>query len=392
VITAGRAVSLVLVVAMALSACGGHKPANPSVSEKNERVRPAPAPARPRGLAVLICPYGVAPVLEFVDPNTGKPVRTITTAAVAQAPGEGLDTDLNCPLIGGFASGVAALHAREQFSPDFARQAATTPEQRDGSTHVGYVELSSGRFVDITAASSSTKGFSQTAASDDLPLFSSDGRTLLFRRNERTVEAFNLDTRHLAQVGRLPFETGYDSNFSFVAAAGARPVDALPTDDGSQAVDVDSTDLSPSAVPRLRLLPSNRFPDSFLDQLTQADKLGGTLVTLRGVGSCTPQAWADNQTLICAGSRGFTTRDQLEVLHLPRGGGQTTPRRLLPPNDRDNHDPVLAPDAPRVAFLSSRGELVTLYSVAATGGQPTRIADIPHETGDGSPQLLAWIP
>jgi hypothetical protein len=187
---AHRASVAVCLLAAVVAGCGssGHQPAKRHVAP----------PGPPHGLAVLTCPGQGAPTIRVIDPLSGHTTRTIRTADDVTGPGGQLTTTAQCPSGADPTDGVQVLHTRQQFAPDFARQAATTGQLRDGTTHVGYVNLQTHRFTDISAASADT-GFSDQAGDATDPLFSSDGTRLLFVRDQRNLNV--PPVKKMRQVG-----------------------------------------------------------------------------------------------------------------------------------------------------------------------------------------------
>lgn len=249
--------------------------------------------------------------------------------------------------------GGSVLFSRAQLTPDFRRM-VLTKTMPDGSTHVGW-ENSSGTFTDVSAAQGATTDFASTTH-DSAPNFDLQG------------------------------------NFYYVTNPG--PGNGTSTE-------------------KVKTVPAGATtPATDLPQVQSGDAVfrspAGTLYTV-DVGSGLASL---GTTLSAAGQTVASEVEQLldEGHYLTASTGQDGQNglakcalgptqdcvNLIPQTDRAVADVVVSPDGSQFAFVSSAKTLGSnrdLFTVPATGGQPTKIGDALLGTGVqlAAPVIVAWM-
>jgi hypothetical protein len=259
--------------------------------------------------------------------------------------------------------GLDLLQLREQFDTDYTRVTATVMQQ-DGSNHVGFYDLRTGAFTDLTAKRVSRDSFAPLPQEGG-PLFHPTTDTFWYEARVpgepylRDIHAFVMDLKTGSSVDKGPVP-GQVIGWGFVLPQ------RLET-----AVSRTPTGSYYSGVPN----PSGTFFGAYsvrlpikTDQISERDR----------VSSCAPVVWIDDDRAICGDDRlTFTSLLQFTADHR-----SATETKLLPATDRFNFSPIVSPNGTEIAFLSIRGGEHALYRMPLTAGaNPTKIADLPALKG-----------
>lgn len=394
--SAGALVAVGL-TSLQLAACGvnhGGRPASPqstarpiteSSSGSGQATSPASQAARPlSGIAVAACSNTNSLTITFVDPDTGRSTERIDVLnGVSQGPG---------PTVGyGISSNCTAgkkLSIRESFDTGFGRIATTTPTLSDGSQHVGFVDLASKRFTDVSGASST--GFGAHAFTDSNPVFSFSGQQLWFLRDGQDI--YSADLHGGQPVKRLTLPQPNDLSRAvpqFLMAPGSdQPIGqsgtlaALPNPSGTAAVDSRTVGTGRSL--QNAAIRVYRAADTFVFA-------NGHEVTMTGEYECVPEAWVDDVTLLCDATQQVGSPPRLVITKVTLQSTSVTAVPLLPPNERSNFSPVVSPNHASVALLSTAGSVTSLYVTSTTGrGEPRKVTDLSDQLGSSGTTLLGW--
>jgi len=290
---------------------------------------------------------------------------TIPTSAGPVSP------DLNIASCGQTA--FLRLANREVFSRDFSQVAvvANNPEP-DGSQHVGYIDLATGHFTDVTAATTGS-GFGAGGPVDGGALFDPVTDHFWFYRDNGSVYNCLPDTTDCRAVGQTDTSADVYNGIRFDVV---NSVWQLTKGD-------DPPLLSPTAV--LAAGSGNSLGDLHLSAATSQDSVAVTVSTPTGNLSCVVAGWIDDSTLLCSDPQ----YDQLYVVrHLNSKTEAATATPLLPPNQDNDWTPVASPDGPTMAFVDSQGTEGVIYTVqlGASPSEPQKVATL-NQGGE----LLAWV-
>lgn len=333
--------------------------------------------------------------LQWIDPQTGRVTSTLKTKEIYLSPdGHRMVIGRGC--------------LREQFNSDFTRTALVDESVRDdGSRHVGYVDLTTGRVTDVTASGiGPSAGFAAPALpQDDDPLFSPGKEEFVFARGQDVI---GVDLKSMARTTRAhrgidglgkPFPTN-----GLVVAPGSGAIlasDAIPNPSGTRAVSSDPLDTVDHEQPFPTLLVWDDLSQT-LDPNAKGRKIritnlpetpwGGPYGGMWNLIDCAPAAWIDDSTFICdEGLAALVESQSLQVITLQGGQSEVSGRSLLPTNVRKNSNPVVDPSGTSVAFYSSAPGQASIYRVPASGGTPTKVADLTMDpAGLTAGVLLEW--
>jgi hypothetical protein len=282
----------------------------------------------------------------------------------------------------GTGGGAFSLYTREQFDADFGRVAVTTGKLADGSQHVGYVDLATKQFMDVSGSGGGS--FSSAIAMDSEPVFSPNGAELWFLRDGKDIYSADLNGGHLTKRfspppspngGEPRFLVEPGTNEPIVYNTDLSQFRVLPNPSGNIAV-------APLADQRAGIRVFTHPEDTF------ADPQKGSVVGMPNVGMCEPDAWIDDVTLLCDTSG---SPPQLMTTKVTSHSASATANAFLSPNQRQNFSPVVSSDHTSVAFLSKpdTGITTSLYVTSTTAGtEPHKVIDLPPS--GFTKGLLGW--
>jgi hypothetical protein len=323
-----------------------------------------------------------------LDCTEGQVVR-IDVANGAETPIATLQTSLTTPFD---QLSLEQLACSGSIDPSGRYIALTGPQQSDGSQHVGYFDTSTGRVTDVTAATTSADGgFSSSPPTDSGAGFLGS-RYLTFSRTDKHM-LYDLRSGKLSSLKQ--------SSFPSVVSADA-PVGASGTvESGTTFSDLLEFDTIPAPAATVAYYADN--PDNYEPP---ALYLGRNLseVDTNRLALCNPQAWIDDQTLICTLGDDNSNFELLKITsrHLVRGcescwdsgaigpfwqGTVSGPTKLLPANNRTVANPVASADKASFVFLATQGDQTELWegSLKHPGTAPSKIGPV-----TGKLVLLSW--
>ena len=274
---------------------------------------------------------------------------------------------------------------RQSFNKDFTRMAVTITNPADSSQHVGYLDVGSGRLVDLDAHR--TGSSFQAAAQDHSPVFDPATGDIWFVSGRPN----GLSTGKIMKVaagGGAAVETGqafkYAGSDSFVLAGRSGRI-VVP----------DSSNVLPLPNPAGTVTAAynsigGRRLGAALTLVDPNDPAGGhgyqenKLLSLEGpalpAGGLTPMVWVNDDTLLTSvdiSTISSTTANSMQLFRFNTQHSQVLgTHRVLPDSDRTNRSPVISPDKKRLAFLSFRGATGGLY-IVRLGAHPAQPAEVP---------------
>lgn len=323
-ISAGSIVYAVVMLAGCGATTGSVAPAA-SASSSNMAGGPA-GTFKPSGLILVSCSQTRLTV-SSMSPADGK-ILSSESIDFSKLHGVG------CPA-GTLLGGISVLQDRERFDTEYTRVTAVVAEP-DGSHHVGFYDLRTGAFTDLTLKRISQNSFS-ALPQESGALFHPTTDTFWYEAadSNQNIRAFVMDLRTGRSVDKEVLASGE-------AAVLAGPDFGFSLPKGSEkAVSADLGLPNPS----------------------------GTHV--KESSNCDPDVWVDDYRLICK---------SMELLQYAPDYGSTTTIDILPATDRLNYNPVGSPDGTQMAFLSARSGQTAIYRVALTAGaSPTKVADLPAD-------------
>ncbi len=375
-------------------ASNGKTVASPSASVSVTAPSDSSSSGHPHsGIALVDCishdPTSVR--ISFLLPETGQPAgNLIIDTQLNGGPTGHLIADLNCA----FRDGADNLQMREQFDTGLNRVAVTTSKLPDGSQHVGYVDLATKRFTDVSGTASG--GFTSNATVDSNPLFSPSRSEIWFLRDGRDIYSTDLSGGHLSKHTTPPasasggvtgflIESGTDQPVNYMKESGPEQLHVLPNPSGTIAVAARPEQGYPHQAGGIRVF--THPADTFAPLDVWSDSTKGSAIAMTGVGACVPEVWVDEATLLCSSSE---SPPALMITSIASGRTSAAAVALLPPNQRENFSPVVSPDRSTVAFLSrGQGTITTLWSTSTKpGSDPRKVSDLP-DSGFAR-ALLAW--
>lgn len=195
--------------------------------------------------------------IELVDPSTGAVLaqetspRELSTTSVGSVY---LDYTHLCGSYGR-ANADTELNYREQYNAGFTLMAVRAVNtQPDGSQHLGYIDLATGNFTDVTAATAPS-GFGAIPPVDKSPVFDTNGDFYFWRTSGCTIYKYVPATNTSTVVGTI--NGGCDNGTTFLTVRNG--------------VVSSFNNLTASVVPNdpLRLLPAN--PNTNSDPVVSPD-------------------------------------------------------------------------------------------------------------------------
>ena len=291
------------------------------------------------------------------------------------------------PINGNFSGYIL----RQQFNSDFSAMTAQGPREADGSRSAGITDPS-GLYQPLTAATSG--GYGSPAVKWPLAFNPATGR-LWYTYGDGAATAGNRLGSSLVgsvdpQVGAsserrevLVPETSHDNNgpFSFPAGNGALGYFAA---DGFGPIDV-----------------TFGIPDLFLAGGTDVSKgVGGFQIGKEGTLDHTkapilPATTSVGDPKLPVSNNSFVAFDDspdatTQLYLCTIGKSQITTKPLLPPSNRVIQDVALDPTGTKLAFVSTAGDLNTLYIVDLTGtNRLSTLGEVAVPSGS-TVQVLAW--
>jgi WD40-like Beta Propeller Repeat len=325
--------------------------------------------------------------ISFLRPETGQSTGNLSIVAqLSGGPTGQLQADLSCQQ----GDGADRLRMREQFDTDLGRVAVTTSKLPDGSQHVGYVDLATKQFTDVSGTAGAA--FSSNPPVDSNPVFSPSRPELWFLRDGRDIYSTDLNGGNLTKRSSPPMpQSGGNPGFLVEGGTdqpisdGLRQFDVLPNPTGTIAVAARPGQIDTQQGGGIRIFTNPA--DTFAPLDTNFDSTKGSATVLTGVGACVPEAWVDEASLLCSSS---TSPPDLMITPITRGSSSATATALLPPNHRNSYSPVVSPDRSTIAFLSrGQGTTTTLWVTSTKpGSEPRKVIDLP-ESGFAR-TLLGW--
>ena len=253
----------------------------------------------------------------------------------------------------------------------------------NGGNDIGYKDLSTGKFTDVSRTEPAASGFSAGVTNDNRGAFSPSSETFWWQTAGNVLYSEPVGGRHPTSHGKV-VERGYGSwsdNNQFLLA----PVSGLPIREGTVTTpDGRAGVVAGKAVPQgTGYLGSGITYFQGPDMLTQAK--GSYWAWADG---CNPLAWVDTSQLLCG-----TVEQKPYVLDVAAPHKQFD---LLPANSRTNTF-FVSNGHGAVAFMSQLAEgRPELYSISATkpGAQPVLVARLPAmpSLSQKVDAVLSWVP
>lgn len=332
----------------------------PAVSKATSTTTQAPSLAA-HGLLAFDCKSNA---LELLDPSNGHvlssqsiPFTFNTSAGVVQAPADELDI---CGSQANVEGGSLGLHIRQQFNETFSLVAvATSNPLSDGSVHVGYVEIATGTFTDVTQLTL-PKGFGSSPPSDSSPVFGVNGDFYFIRTEESgsnqscSVEQYAPVTKTLTNLGSFACTNAALTVENGVVAISTVQATVLVDPSGNLAAFGSQNGVGLAPVTG-HLVGNNPPPDTAT--------FGNSDTAIYG--------WAVDRAVLAQQSP--SNQYQLVPVSSSTNGPVTT-QSLLPQDSPASTDPVISPDGKTLAFLSASGSGTTLFTAPmVSNATPTQI-------------------
>ncbi|MDW6063180.1 hypothetical protein SAZ11_40690 [Streptomyces sp. FXJ1.4098] len=279
-------------------------------------------------------------------------------------------------------------------SPDGRRVAVEVDtDDRDSEWHVGWLDLVTGKFTDITKASEK-KGYSPEKHSDQTPGFAPDGSLWFLRDSQEYVSADKsgrLSQHPISEAcaGERRRDTVFYRPVKSAAVTCPRVIHpsgkfaASPTTVAVGLYTVDGFDLSVLG-PRIDRLSDDPDVGALTNQVVVRDD-----GDLRG---CVPMSWISAADLLCQGSSNdffiirvdvSKARDDLDAMHTVEVGVR---REVAPATENKIFSVAVAKDRRSIYIASSQsGEDadVKLYRASlTTPGEPEELGPLPQGVGD----------
>jgi len=336
----------------------------------------ASATHRPEGLAehglvLFVCDHDNGYRLESIDPGTGAVSGTVVLPMDLADPVMSLD-----PRFGSCGEMTSPVwRTRELFDRDFTRMVLRSSQRSDGSRHVGWIDLASGRITDVTARTSG-HGFSSMTPVDNAPAFDPITGDFWWARGLDDVLSIDPET---LKVTDHHLESG-GGNYAY--AGQFMLTEGTPDASGRRAAAV--------WVPAIGRAPVVRVLDSThgLNEFETANPAGRDVSVAGLDGGCRVEGWLDDSHVIVNDTIGSACPTSVIDLDNP------ALVRILPANDHVNHDFVVSPDRGTIAFVSAGGGKIGIYrSSGSATRDPRCLYTIPGSDGTGvtvNARLLAW--
>ena len=335
----------------------------------------------PHGLIVLDC-TGEQMRLETIDPASGQ----VTGSEVVPKqfddpvfPAPEYDLTATCGPVPD-----PTWHTREFFDPSFTKLVVTSTDQPDGSKHVGWLDLTTGKITDVTARDIGSAFTSQTPT-DQYPKFDEITGLFWWTRSFTSGQAsqvLSIDPRTMQETDHTP-----SSGSGFDGADGGQLLrgNGVPDPTGTRAAVASQGPGLPPHGEGVEVfdLSQPRLSD---DQVT------GQLHVVPGMPAfCEVQSWLDATHVIL--SAGSPTWDYGSCPSSEVDVGESRPSLvpLLPPNDHANRDFTPSPDGKTFAFASTGNGKngIYLWGGSATA-EPRDLYDVSENASQFPLRLLAW--
>ncbi len=335
------------------------------------------------GAGALLLSCGTRAVtFQRLDPVTGAVLavkQVPTTYPAAKAAGQFVSVPLDCrsdPLLN--------IETRQRFNRDLSKVVVQeSPSLKRNERHVGFVDIATGQYTDLTEMSKPT-GFSATAPYDDNPFFDKQTGDVWWTRDATILMRYREADQSISQVYQAPerwtfrpwhvnsgdlflgTEAGIISPDGNYRAYGRCPLSSeLCRDTRNGDIYILPADWNQQSVGRNSM--------QVID-VTEMDSSTGLLI----------YAWLNNRQLLTAAPANF----QIITFEPGVTGNRTVPPGglVLPANNRLNYNAVPSPDGSQIMFLSRDSNRVTgLYVSSVTGGEPKELK------GPGNVSLiLGW--
>ncbi len=356
-----RTTAVILASALGAVSCGGDSgptdrgtattSRSPSFSSA-DALQSAAAFSKADGMVLLGCPANLYVVL---DPQTGE-VGGDLYANVLLASGE-LETG-PLDVIGDFCAEPGTL------SPDRRKLAMSGKPSGDGSTHVGWLDLTTGQQTDVTAASVGTD-FAASTPEDSNPRFGRDGR-FYFKRFGVIPPLVADDAGRVTEADRAVACTAQATCGPLTHPSGKFVADDKLARDHLL---VGSTD--PTAGPNDNSAYGIEIPLTVQGQPWEPMR---------------PRYWIDDRSLMCESTNHEFRVVTIDPAELPLGTTQDVELAArevgplaVPKTDRDILWTAPTPDRRSLLFAASRGvEAPLLYRVDLTAAaEPEELGPVP---------------
>jgi len=320
---------------------------------------------------------------------------TAITLVALPAAGGPIAARRDIPLVDGvtptFGCGSHPYAVRQIFNRDYTRMAVTITNSSDRSRHVGYVNVDSGKVVDLNADST---GDFAAAAQNDSPVYDpASGNIWYLDRNESSGAVLQRvsPVKAVGPDGGPPTTVGSWGGDAFVIEGtsgnltGFTSSKQLPLPNPSGTADAEYNSIRPSLSLQTADEGKELLSIKGLDGLPSTEERG---LPARGT---VPLAWVDDSTLITATDISTTSNTTASAMQLFRFSDNlrsvlsTSP--LIPDSDRTNVSPVVSPDHDSVIFISGRGNTAGIYRVKISSDavEPTPLPKTPVPA-----KLLEW--
>jgi hypothetical protein len=251
----------------------------------------------------------------------------------------------------------------------------TTGEGGTPGSHVGFVDILSGQFTDLTARRQPPGRFSTMSAQDDNPAFLSGSETIWFYSTLGPGHVYSADVNSGISTEESP--AGVPTELCWLAAysCGRLPGAQIPFDAISGIVNPSHT-AAEGSDGKLYLAPG--WHD--LNKVSSCDAAACPVGT--GWVVCSPRQWVDDYRLLC---------DRFVIVRFTEDYKAASGTVILPPNDRNNLAPLASPDRSSVAFLSLTETKYSIYRTAITGGaEPTLVGTLPMGEFRTAATMIDW--
>jgi hypothetical protein len=336
----------------------------------------------------------VAPTITAVsllEPDTGASLASVRLQASWTAPVGAVSPQWTCRT-----DGASLAQDRETFNADLSKIAVSSAVQPDGSDHVGYVDLGTGQFTDVTAATSQT-GYGATPSQDGYPLFDPSTGDLWFIRGDGQAHDFNVATgKDTVSSQHFAIQGG---TVSAGATGGAQP---LTVRAGHPVVGYALLGPDNKTVAGGGAGTAASEPSIYIYNVSQAtDSMGNGPGTAGGFGfydasdvgrmssdTGAVQAWLSATRLLVQNSS-TGSFDAATVKHQDASADAALATTVLPTvSGRTNDDAVISPDHNNVIVRSAQGSVVHFYinAIPAPGDQPSQ----PRLTNVAGTTVISW--
>ena len=343
------------------------------------------------GLLSVTCVEDSVTRIQRINAQTGKILATLTVPdSLDLSPTEQIHLNV-CADIGD-PDGASDTFVREQFSSDFSKITTTSQVEADGSVHVGYLDASNAKYVDITKLTMPT-GFSAIVPVDVSPIFDPTTGDFCFLRSADTgeiantvttgptseIHCYNLKTNQDSVVGTIDSSTDPSLSQNFLTSQNG----VLATGDFLVSPDAKTfsvADLYSEGCVDFESVQSGVafYEDSLLDNPTDAtcfnDPLEDSIASAYG--------WIGDDKLVI----GLQSQTGIYLIPADKTDMVTVdPQDLLEPNNATNSNAVLSPDQTQMVFQHQLLNSSDLYVAAINSvGSPRKL--ISNFTG----RLFAW--